>query len=133
MNSSTRDAGIPVLTEVISAPVESSTAPAAPVAPSTMMPPKVPAATLSESRTAGLSSEDWNQLEQQIRERILRQITDRIDALLEQRLRDGMTNLVQNLVQNLTKEIKTSLHLTIGDVVTRAVAQEISRMQNSKK
>jgi hypothetical protein len=146
MNTSTRDAGIPVLTEVIAAPqadppntvAPAPIYPAAPAATSFASAPSLQAPRFStapvENRTdASLSSDQWSQLEREIRERILQQIVGRIDALLEQRLRDSMTGVLQTVVQSLTTEIKTSLRHTIDDVVTRAVSVEIARMQSSKK
>jgi hypothetical protein len=135
MNTSARDAGIPVLTEVITAPAGNAPAPAA-LAPSTApaYAPKGPVTEMLELKAGSeWSKEEWTRLERTIRERILRQILERIDALLEHRLRDSVGSVLQTAISGLTAEIKTSLHHSIEDVVTRAVSQEITRLQTTKK
>jgi len=77
--------------------------------------------------------EEWDRMEREIRERVLQQVLDRIDFVLEQRVRDSLADVLQTAVEGLAGEIKDGLHHTIKDVVTRAVAQEISRLQSSKK
>jgi hypothetical protein len=145
MNTSVRDAGIPVLTEVIETPAGAAVplpeaapaAPSYPAAPPLGSPSQFARAAASEQLElrAGSewSKEQWSLLERHIRERILRQILDRIDALLEQRLRDTMSTVLQNALNAVSAEIKSSLHHSIEDVVTRAVSQELTRLQNTKK
>ncbi len=141
MNTSTRDAGIPVLTEVIAAPASDSppssaaspaTAPVLTAAPA--QPAMGPVTEMLQLKAGSeWSKEEWTRLERTIRERILRQILERIDALLEHRLRDSVSNVLQTAISGLTADIKTSLHHSIEDVVTRAVSQEITRLHTTKK
>ena len=130
----TVDAGIPMLTEIITnaAPAET---PAAPV------PAPGPAATkaqedivtLQKRAVDGWDENDWNKLEREIRERILHQVLERIDFVLEERVRDSLADVLQTAVEDLASEIKSGLHYTMNEVVTRAVAHEISRLQATKK
>jgi hypothetical protein len=149
MNTSVRDAGIPVLTEVIE-PVDGLAATTVPpvaapsfTAPQTSAAPSIPAvANLATGPVTEMlelkaghewSKEEWSRLERTIRERILRQILERIDALLEHRIRESMTSVLHTAITGLAGEIKSSLHHSIEDVVTRAVSQEITRLQTTKK
>ena len=93
---------------------------ATPVAPSISLP----------SHT--VSAEEWEQLEAEITERISRQVLSRIDFVLEQRVRDSLADVLQTAVEGLAQEIKRGLHSTLEDVIARAVAQEIARLQTSK-
>lgn len=93
---------------------------ATPVAPSTSIP----------SHT--VSADEWEQLEADITERISRQVLSRIDFVLEQRVRDSLADVLQTAVEGLAQEIKRGLHSTLEDVIARAVAQEIARLQTSK-
>lgn len=140
------DAGIPVLTEIIpapsavEAPAEKQPIPdapfASPVANTAFVPPATP--VLEEEPdmlldiSAALASDDerWEQLERDVRERVLRQVLERIDFVLEQRVRDSLADVLQTAVENLASDIKNGLHHSIRDVVTRAVSQEITKLQN---
>jgi hypothetical protein len=80
-----------------------------------------------------LTDEDWEQLQQKLSERILRQLQGRVDFVLEQRIRDSLADVLQLAMIGLTNEIKTGLQHTLQDVISRAVAQEITRLQTGKK
>ncbi|RJG05379.1 hypothetical protein D3870_04505 [Noviherbaspirillum cavernae] len=125
MNNSTHDAGIPVLTEIIPAAGNGSPPPA-PMA----RPNHVPQETQTSPAQDG---EQWTELERDIRERVLQQVLERIDFVLEQRVRDSLADVLQTAVESLTADIRSGLHHTIRDVVARAVSQEISKLQSSKK
>lgn len=135
MSNPTMDAGIPVLTEIIPA--------TPPSAPATSMPTATPAPTaaglqddafaLQKRAVDEWDDEKWNRLEREIRERILHQVLERIDFVLEERVRDSLADVLQTAVERLASEIKSGLHATMNEVVTRAVAQEISRLQATKK
>lgn len=140
------DAGIPVLTEIIPAPsaIEAPAekqpipvAPASPVANTAFAPPATPALEEEPDMlldiSAALASDDerWEQMERDVRERVLRQVLERIDFVLEQRVRDSLADVLQTAVENLASDIKNGLHHSIRDVVTRAVSQEITKLQNT--
>lgn len=117
------DASIPILTEIIhpeTLPVqEASTAAAA----SEQM-------DLAPSQT--YSEEAWKSLEQTVRENVLRQILARVDFVLEHRIRDSLADVLQTSIENLSTEIRSGLHKTLEEVVTRAVTQEIAKAKISK-
>jgi hypothetical protein len=125
------DAGIPVLTEIISNPPEMAlevpASTAAPVSQESFVAHEyMPAA-------APCNEEQWERLEQEIREAVLLQVLERIDFVMEQRVRDSLADVLQTAVENLASEIKVGLHYAIRDVVTRAVTQEITKLQSGKK
>ncbi len=141
MNNSTPDAGIPVLTEIISPPASSfAPTPASlqPVSDDQSLPtvaaPIPHASPHSEELKNDLdTTERWEQLETELRERVLQQVLDRIDFVLEQRVRDSLADVLQTAVEGLASEIRTGLHQTLKEVVTRAVSQELIKAQSLKK
>lgn len=137
MNKSVIDAGIPVLTEIIEPPPqtineERDSAPAAPVAVA-IPPPADEIAATGLSAADRLIDVDWAELERQISERVLQQMLGRIDSVLEQKIRDSLADVLQLAVEGLANDIKGGLQQTLEEVISRAVAQEISHLQSSKK
>lgn len=129
----TLEAGIPVLTEIIPNPPPQSAPDIAPPPPPPVPEPQEDLATL-ENRAALIFNEgQWERLEREVRERVLRQVLDRIDFVMEQRVRDSLADVLQIAVENLAAEIKGGLHQSIKEVVTRAVSQEITKLQGTKK
>lgn len=122
------DAGIPVLTEVIPGPPEAP-APVASAAATPQVPHHVAA---HEPDTTSRSDAQWERLEREIREAVLLQVLERIDFVMEQRVRDSLADVLQIAVENLAAEIKAGLQYSIRDVVTRAVTQEIAKLQSGK-
>lgn len=121
------DASIPVLTEVIlpeeiAAAKEPVTTPVAPETPS----------VTTNNATDDRSEEYWQALEQTLHENVLRQVLARIDFVLEHRVRDSLADVLQIAVENLAGEIRTGLHKTLEEVITRAITQEISKVKSSK-
>ena len=83
---------------------------------------------------AALMDEDeWLRMERRLRERILGQLLARTDAMLEERIRSSVAGVLEQAVDSLAATLRASLHKTLEDVVSRAVAQEISRLQSTKK
>jgi catalase len=133
MNPFSRDAGIPVLTEIIEAPAESAASKPPVVAPAATPIEEISVEALEAEMRAHWSDEEWNRLERKIRERILRQILARIDSVLEQQVRDHLADVLQTAVDALATDIKSGLHQSLEQVVARAVSQEITRLQTTKK
>ena len=138
------DASIPVLTEVVVEPgVPLAQAvpalPAVPAAPLASAPPV--AATAQEDEPAVLeqravdhwSGEQWSVMERRVTERVLQQLQGRIDFVLEQRLRDGIAEAVDKAMMNFSAGIRSSLGDTLGEVVARAVSQEIAHIRTLDK
>lgn len=134
------DAGIPVLTEIITNAPAPEMPEQEPVALETAAPAAAPVPLQEEAVTDApvvtgtvWDKEQWEQLEREVRERVLRQVLDRIDFVLEQRVRDSLADVLQTAVENLANEIKGGLHHAVKDVVTRAVSQEITKLQSTKQ
>ena len=137
------DASIPVLTEVVAEP-------AAPGAPVTQPAPVVEAAApplptplaaapqdapevLERRAVDHWSGEQWSVMERRVTERILQQLQGRIDFVLEQRLREGIADAVEKALAGVSAEIRSGLQETLGQVVSRAVSQEITHLQTLGK
>ncbi|HYC41420.1 MAG TPA: hypothetical protein VEB70_00360 [Noviherbaspirillum sp.] len=132
MSSTTSDAGIPLLTEVIPGPAPAGNKHA--VAPETTVDAVKDDIVTLEARAATiLEEEEWDRLEREIRERVLIQIIERIDFVLEQRVRDSLADVLQTAVEGLAADIKGGLHVSMRDVVTRAVTHEITKLKSAKK
>lgn len=132
MSNNPHDAGIPVLTEIIPAPAVAGIVDAKP-APAVAPEAKDDVASLEAHAASAWDEHDWNRLEQEIRERVLVQILERVDFVLEQRVRDSLADVLQTAVEKLASEIRSGLHHSIKDIVTRAVTQEITKLQGTKK
>ena len=133
MNKSPQDFGIPLLTEVIQTPprVVSATAPAPTMETELELKQEqeLELAPITHAPITGWLDEEWTRLEQKISERVLTQLLERIDTVLEQRIRESLAASVQQAVD----EIKLGLQLTLEEVISDAVAQEIDDLHFSKK
>jgi hypothetical protein len=137
MNLPPLDAGIPILTEVIS-PAEVDDFPNTDIAPPSLeytadLPPLQDVESFEKQALARLSEHDWQRLERRIRERILAQILARVDTMLEQRIRDSLADVLQIAMEGLTEQIRSGLHQGLDDIISRAISQEITRLQATKK
>lgn len=136
MSNPSRDAGIPLLTEIIENDItqESPAELAAPFTPVVAPSPPVEASVeeLEQRARASMGQEDWARLERALRERILRQLLARADMSLEQRVRDSLADVLQGAVSNLASEIRGGLHASLEDLILRAVSQEITRLRSGK-
>lgn len=140
MNQDTAfDASIPVLTEVVAdspAPVAAvaSAAPAAAATVAASASDDAESPEALERRAADRwSGEQWSVMERRLTERVLQQLQGRIDFVLEQRLRDGIAEAVDKAMAGFSTEIRTSLHESLGQVVSRAVSQEIAHLKTLGK
>lgn len=131
MTTNQIDASIPVLTEIIYPDPATDTLP--PSAPNNAIShtEQTPAPFMMETRRE-ITLEEWQAIEQSLRESILNQVLTRIDFVLEHRVRDSLADVLQTAVENLSSEIRTGLHNTLEEVITRAVTQEISKVKISK-
>jgi hypothetical protein len=132
MSTTTSDAGIPLLTEIIPGPSQADVT-RAPAATAAVEQAKDGLASIEVRAAAMLEEEEWQRLENEIRERVLYEILERIDFVLEQRVRDSLADVLQTAVEGLATEIKGGLHVSIRDVVTRAVTHEITKLKSAKK
>jgi hypothetical protein len=114
------DSSIPVLTEII--PLDSffDTEDISEIEPA------------EEQEKSTISAEEWQQLEQTVHENVLRQVLSRVDFVLEHRVRDSLADVLQTAVESLAVEIRSGLHKTMQEVITRAVSQEIAKAKITK-
>ena len=107
--------------------------PAVPAMPAVVEAPAQPAVVQATLLPAAMSEDEWQRMERRVRERVLGQLLSRTDAMLEERIRASVAGVLQQAVDGLATTLRASLHKTLEDVVSRAVAQEISRLQSTKK
>lgn len=125
------DAGIPILTEIIG-PDDLQQVPVKVPAP-VNRPVPAESQAIQATSAQGLSETEWNRMADQVSERVLQQMLGRIDFVLEQRVRDSLADVLQIAVEGLATEIRQGLQQTLEEVIARAVTQEITRMQSTKK
>ncbi len=87
----------------------------------------------ADASSLPLADSDWKGLELKLNERVLRQILRRIDFVVEHRVKESLADALQVTTDDLIKEIRRGLHTTLEDVIKRAVAQEIARVQSVKE
>ena len=124
-----------VVTETKADPAAATEA-ADPVAPAVAVEPvadDVLGAQLERRAIDRWSGEQWSVLERRVTNRILQQLQGRVDFVLEQRLREGIAEAVERAMGDLADEIRLGLQGTLGDVVSRAVSQEIAHIQTLGK
>ncbi|MDO8652406.1 MAG: hypothetical protein Q7R66_09470 [Undibacterium sp.] len=113
------DSSIPVLTEIIHFDTEPITTNSADHA-------------ILSALAEDINEDKWQHLEQTLRENVLRQVLSRVDFVLEHRVRDSLADVLQTAVESLAIEIRTGLHKTMEEVITRAVTQEITKAKITK-
>ena len=131
MSTHKPDAGIPTLTEIIAAPDADDFVAAPAAANADASPPASSGA--APAATPALSEDDLQRIEHDIAGRVLQQLLARIDFVLEQRVRDGFADVLQLSVERVTSELRDGLRQSLGEAVTRAVSQEISRLRSNRK
>lgn len=116
------DIGIPVLTEVIEAPLQMQPGHA-----------QIDTSLSSPAPAPAVPDMDWERLERELHERVLQQVLKRIDSMLEQRVRDSLADVLQTAVDHLADELRRGLQSTVKEVITKAVAEELNAAQVSKR
>nr|WP_314624798.1 hypothetical protein [uncultured Noviherbaspirillum sp.] len=114
-------------------PAASSTPAPAPASAPVTVQRETPQADLAAPLHAAMDDEEWLRMERRLRERILGQLLSRTDAMLEERIRNSVAGVLEQAVDGLAATLRASLHKTLEDVVSRAVAQEITRLQSTIK
>ncbi|MFZ6848299.1 hypothetical protein [Undibacterium sp. RuRC25W] len=84
------------------------------------------------TQQGSISEEEWQLLEQTLRENVLKHVLTRVDFVLEHRVRDSLADVLQTAVEKLANEIRMGLKNSLEEVVTRAVTQEIAKVKTSK-
>jgi hypothetical protein len=88
-------------------------------------PNKVP--TLTEVVGHGMEPVPAPLNEGELAQRVLANVQRQVDLMLEQRLREAMGPALARLTDALLRETRNELASTLRDMVSRAVAQELSR------
>ncbi len=65
--------------------------------------------------------------EQELTQRVLANVQRQIDLMLEQRLREATAPALARLTDAMLREVRGELASALRDIVSRAVAQELSR------
>jgi hypothetical protein len=63
----------------------------------------------------------------QLTERVLADVQRQIDLMLDYRLREALTPLLSRMADHIVRDARTELASTLREVVSQAVAQELSR------
>ncbi|HEY9238585.1 MAG TPA: hypothetical protein VIP10_07095 [Burkholderiaceae bacterium] len=116
MNSPLPPERVPTLTEVVAWPDE-------PVPVGTAAPPPAP----GDASMSPPVAEAGSLSEEQLTQRILNDLQRQMDLMLDYRLREILTPLLTRAADSIVREARSELASTLRDVVTRAVAQELTR------
>lgn len=121
---------VPTLTEVVRMPEAQPPTPVhsppAPVAEPQAFAPTVPAA-LDAPRGGGVVVGAPAVDEEELVQRVLADLQRQIDLMLEVKLREVLAPALTRATDALMREARTELASTLRDIVSRAVAQEVSR------
>jgi hypothetical protein len=105
---------VPTLTEVVAWPAAANEAADAPPSGDAL------AAAPAQAAHSALA-------QAQLTERVLADVQRQIDLMLDYRLREVLTPLLSRMADNLVRDARIELASTLREVVSLAVAQELSR------
>ncbi|MDY7577991.1 hypothetical protein RGU70_06635 [Herbaspirillum sp. RTI4] len=125
--STSFDASIPLLTEVIGI-TDTAATPAAVTSPP--MPSVAPAYT--PVALAPPAPVDRQQLQQEMTENVLQSLLAQLDSVIEQKLEEQLDAALAVLGQHLKQQIKKNLEQALEETVLLAVAQEMARNGHSQ-
>jgi hypothetical protein len=122
---------VPTLTEVVRMPEAPAPAPAAavpaPAAEPQAFAPTVPASLEQLRGGGGVVAGPMAIDEDELVQRVLADLQRQIDLMLEVKLREVLAPALTRATDALMREARTELASTLRDIVSRAVAQELSR------
>ena len=121
MNSFSRDAGIPLLTEIIFAPIEADLPLAAAPFPAAPAASSMPLAELADAAAApdsSLSRDEFNRLADIVLTKVLEQLQHRFDTLLGPRLEMRLSAKLDGVAAILADEIRHEVRQELTDLVT---------------
>ncbi|HJV60148.1 MAG TPA: hypothetical protein VJ743_04335 [Albitalea sp.] len=87
----------------------------------------VDAPTVAARLAANRAAQAPELSEEQLVQRVLADVQRQVDLVLEHRLREALAPALARLTDALVREARNDLASTLREVVTRAVAQELSR------
>lgn len=117
---------VPTLTEVVRMPEAQPPTPVAPVSEPQAFAATVPAA-MDAPRSGGVVVGAPVADEEELVQRVLADLQRQIDLMLEVKLREVLAPALTRATDALMREARTELASTLRDIVSRAVAQELSR------
>lgn len=125
MNNSLSALHIPVLTEII------EMAPATEPTEAEPVPGPSAAAGQDQTRLSDFMQEKqkWDDLEGRLTARILQLVQERISFILAHNIRDSLSAVLDKATEELSAEIRSDLQNTLEVVVSHAVSQEFTRLQ----
>ena len=113
-----------VLTEeVVASEAIAAAPPPKPSVPDPVPVPPAPAPAPASAVQAVEVSED------QIVQRVMADVQRRVDSMLEFRLREAMAPILARHAEAIIQDLRNELSLTMRDVVTRSVAQEVAKLR----
>lgn len=110
------------MAEVLTAEVVASEAIAAAPPPQPSVPVPGPPAPAPAVQAVEVS-------EDQIVQRVMADVQRRVDSMLEFRLREAMAPILARHAEAIIQDLRNELSLTMRDVVTRSVAQEVAKLR----
>ncbi|GAC1423701.1 MAG: hypothetical protein NVSMB6_24860 [Burkholderiaceae bacterium] len=114
------ESGIPLLTEVLPAPIYGVDLPERRFAPPTAIRP-------------ALDMAQRERIAESVREAVLRDVMGRVDMLLALTVRDHLSEVLQTAVDGLASQLKGGLQQVLGQVLAEAVAHELEQYGLSEK
>lgn len=126
MSAQPPESGIPVLTQVLQAPVYGVDLPERRLASSQAMPQ-------ANATDSALSDACREQIMQGVRDGVLHDLLRQVDLLLEGHIRDSLADVLQTAVDGLTRELRQGLEQALAHVVTEAVTAELNNYLSLKK
>jgi hypothetical protein len=81
-----------------------------------------------EELPASLEEVDWAELAERIRENVTERLSRRAQALLDAQLRESLAVIVDRATESLAAELRDAVSRMVGDIVGRAVNEELTRV-----
>ena len=129
-------ANVPVLSERVLTPeVQGADVPMAEVLTEEVVaseaiaaaPPPQPSVPVPPSPSPAVQAVEVS--EDQIVQRVMADVQRRVDSMLEFRLREAMAPILARHAEAIIQDLRNELSLTMRDVVTRSVAQEVAKLR----
>ena len=129
-------ANVPVLSERVLTPeVQAADVPMAEVLTEEVVaseaiaaaPPPQPSVPVPPSPSPAVQAVEVS--EDQIVQRVMADVQRRVDSMLEFRLREAMAPILARHAEAIIQDLRNELSLTMRDVVTRSVAQEVAKLR----
>ena len=84
---------------------------------------------LTSEVVASMPAQPAELTHEQLVQRVMVDVQRRVDSMLEFRLREALTPILARHTEALIRDMRDELSLTMRDVVTRSVAQELAKLR----